>query len=189
MPFPIIHFFAGYSIYKLSAKSNSDPSWKLLVLCIVLANLADLDFLPGVLSGNALRFHRHSTHSLAACLFVGLFIGGLYWLFRKGSFLRSFLVSFAVYFSHVFLDFFSTDGVPLFWPLSSARFVSPVLLFFGGHSSLHRVHDFRSFFLFFLNPRTLHILFFEMFMVFFILTLVTVVQEYKMKLSLKKSMC
>lgn len=119
MPFPIIHSFAGYSIYQLPAKSNSDPSWKLLVLSIFLANLADLDFLPGVLSGNALRFHRHLTHSLAACL---------------------------------------------------------------------RVHDFRSFFLFFLNPRTLHILFFEMFTVFFILTLVTVVQEYKMKLGLKKSM-
>lgn len=119
MPFPIIHSFAGYSIYKLSAKSNSDPSWKLLVLSIFLANLADLDFLPGVLSGNALRFHHHSTHSLAACL---------------------------------------------------------------------RVHDFRSFFLFFLDLETLHMLFFEMFAVFLILTLVTVLEESKMKLSLKRSM-
>jgi hypothetical protein len=87
-----------------------------LVLCCVLANLPDLDFLASYLIiGDPRRLHGGVTHTLLFVL-VGMALG-----------------------SHLVLDFFAGQslgvadgwGVMLFYPFSESRLESPVKLLFG----------------------------------------------------------
>ena len=127
MPLPIVHSFAGYSIYRSSSKARESGGWKWAALAILLANLADFDYLPGAFVGQMGRFHRGISHSLGAAVFVGLFTGLLARVWKKDSFKESALFSFSAYVSHIFLDFFSMADsyMLLFWPLSSVRFNPP----------------------------------------------------------------
>ncbi|MCK4597681.1 metal-dependent hydrolase, partial [bacterium] len=55
------------------------------------------------------------------------------WL-GKGKLLRSFSITFGLYFGHVLLDCLIADtsppyGVQLLWPLSSRYIISPILIF------------------------------------------------------------
>ena len=188
MPLPVIHSFAGYSVYKLSTKSNSDQSWKLLVLSIFLANLADFDFVPGVLLGKATLFHRGLTHSLVAPFLVGLAFGAGTFLLKKTSFFKAFLASFVAYGSHVLLDFFTNYGVPLLWPFSSTKFHSPICLFIDGDASIHKVSSFKEFFLWFLSPHAIHVLCFEMTIVFSIWALTAFLYGFKEKARLQRTL-
>lgn len=179
MPLPVLHSFAGYSIYKLSKKNTSDENWKLVLLSIFLANLSDFDFLPGLVLGKSTLFHRGISHSLGASLIVGVFIGSFVWILKRQSFFKFFLLSSIIYFSHAVLDYFSGPGanILLFWPFSSVLFGSPVQVFMGGALSLHSVGNFTELLLWFLAPETMRILFFEMAVVFSILAFVTLFEE------------
>ena len=107
----------------------------MLALIVVIANLPDLDFLPGFLTGNPNQFHHHFlSHSLGGAILASALLAGCFSFFQKRSFLPLFAIFASVYFSHVLLDYFSTDtsqpyGVPMFWPFSQDYFISPVPLF------------------------------------------------------------
>ena len=118
----------------VARKNGGLPEHKwLLIGSVLLANLADLDFLPGLLLGDVRSFHHQATHSLAAVALVGLLVGGvsrrwklngLWWGFWAGS----------LYLSHLVLDFLVNDpsppfGVQLLWPFSESYFISPITLF------------------------------------------------------------
>lgn len=139
MPMPIAHGAAGMAIYLAFrprfASAGGVPrgtGWLLPAACLFLAVMPDLDFLPGLLRGQPNLYHQGVTHSLcvltAFCLSVFFLLNtrvrGLAPHFSRTRLLFCLL---AASLSHPVLDLFSLDtstpvGVPLFWPVNSARF-------------------------------------------------------------------
>ncbi len=109
--------------------------WGMIALFAFVANLPDLDFLPGFLTGNPNQFHHHFlSHSLGGSVLVGILFGGYFALRAGKPFLQYSLIFASVCFSHVVLDFFSADtsqpyGVPMFWPFSKEHIISSFPLF------------------------------------------------------------
>jgi membrane-bound metal-dependent hydrolase YbcI (DUF457 family) len=109
-----------------------------LVLLVLLANLADVDFLIGLgTEANAHALHRGFTHSLAAAVFVALAVSCVWRI--AGSFWRSAILCFSAYSSHLLIDLCSgaklgwnvtAPGIPLFWPWAK-EFRSPLVLVVG----------------------------------------------------------
>ena len=140
MPLPVAHSAAGLAVYlSVPYVKRNGLAWTkrcFLLFCLIfLANAPDLDFLPGMLIGQPNRFHHGASHSILSTLSIS---GGVWFICRKyfnelsGSYL--FLIIFISAFSHIFLDFFSSDsgfpyGIPLFWPFSHEYFMSPFPLF------------------------------------------------------------
>ena len=109
----------------------------MMITGIVVANLADIDFLPGFFVGNPNRFHHGGSHSIAAAVLVGACLAFLP-AFRKLGYGRAFLFFFGLYGSHILLDFFSVDtspprGLPIFWPISDQYFISGFSIFSDVH--------------------------------------------------------
>jgi inner membrane protein len=105
---------------------------KVIGLCLVAANAADLDFVPGLLIGDPDRFHHGVSHSLgfavlfALCCGCGRLLGP--------SFSKNVAIFLCLYLSHVASDYFSIDtsvpyGVPLFWPLTNDYYIAPFAFF------------------------------------------------------------
>ncbi|MBW1744928.1 MAG: metal-dependent hydrolase [Deltaproteobacteria bacterium] len=139
MPLPIAHSVAGLAGYFAFKKANPDSPPKqelfLLGLCMLLANLPDLDFIPGFLCGEPGRFHHGPSHSLV----VGLVGALIFYRFVRSrlkgiSKKRIFGCCLVSLLSHPILDYLSADtskpfGVPLFWPFDIGYYMSPVSLF------------------------------------------------------------
>lgn len=147
MASPVGHTLAGYLGYRLIPLRFSQPlSQKWAWGAVVLANLPDLDFLPGLLIGDAFAFHRRESHTLIAAIAVGSLVAlgvrsarrwqpptaqhlplrGLWWG----------LWAVAVYLGHLCLDLLMVDpkppfGLQLFWPFSDAFVVSPIAIIPG----------------------------------------------------------
>lgn len=134
MASPIGHGLVGLAAARLArGGAGRVPVWW-YALAVLLANLPDFDFLPGILLHDAGRFHRGASHSLAAAAVVGVIaallarrLGARAWRFGAGCA--------ALYASHLVVDFFSEDpvapvGQPLFWPLPQ-RVISPWTPFLG----------------------------------------------------------
>ena len=134
MPLPIAHSLAGFSLYFWGQELRFFENCYLTILFFVfIACLPDADFLPGYFLGNPNLYHTLWTHTLGAALIVTSFTA---WLFARkyGMFWRYFALLFALYYSHVVLDFFNNDtrfpyGIMAFWPLSSTFFMSPLPVF------------------------------------------------------------
>ncbi len=136
MPFPVVHAVAGYTVYQISKKQGDALNWKLALYCMVMGNFADLDFIPGLMIGQATRFHHGITHSFGFALIAGLAAAFLIKFFKKKDPLKAFLVTSVAYASHVFLDIVNGawKPMPVFWPLTNKTFF--------GHPSatLHEHH-------------------------------------------------
>jgi len=133
---PVAHTFAGFwtfllltSRLKVRLVTACRQYLPQLILLILLANLADVDFLFGI--------HRGFTHSLAVAVFVALAVGCMWRI--AGTFWRSAILYFLAYGSHLVIDLFtgaklgwnaSGAGVPLFWPWKR-EFSSPLILIVG----------------------------------------------------------
>ena len=144
MASPIAHTFAGFWTFLILAaqwKRWLAAQWRQWVpqlgVLILLANLPDLDFLPGWLDGDANQLHLSFTHSLTFAILISLALSSV-WRIAPG-FWRSALLYFTAYSSHLLIDFFSGIkigwtytgyGMPLFWPWSK-EFSSPLILTFG----------------------------------------------------------
>ena len=145
MASPVAHSFAGFwtfllltsrlRVRLLTACRQYLPQ---LILLVVLANLADVDFLFGIGSAakvNAL--HHGFTHSLAAAAFVALAVSCVWRI--AGTFWRSAALYFLAYSSHLVIDLCtgnrlgwnaSGSGIDLFWPWKK-EFSSPLILIVG----------------------------------------------------------
>ncbi len=109
-----------------------------LVLLVLLANLADADFLFGLGTvANANALHHGFTHSLAAAVFVAIAVSCV-WRIAAG-FWRSATLCFLAYSSHLLIDLCTGErlgwnatgyGIPLFWPWAK-EFRSPLILLLG----------------------------------------------------------
>lgn len=183
MPLPVLHSFAGYSIYKTAKKRESVLNWKWAILFIVLANAPDFDFLPGILSGDADRFHRGISHSLGAAVAVGLSIGFLYVVRSNLRTAKKIaLWSGFAYFSHALLDLLNgpVHSIPLFWPLSSAGFSVPIAFIpTGDAASMHQATGLRDFTFALLHPAFANQFFFELSVVFLIWSISTMLSVVK----------
>jgi inner membrane protein len=131
MPSPVGHTIAGLCGYTLIARDIA-PRYRrvFLFVSIAIANLPDIDILPGVFAGNLGRFHRQGTHSLVASLAIGLFVGLAVKRWKWSSF-RWGSWAFALYLSHILLDMLvgASRGVQFFWPFSAHYFILPISIF------------------------------------------------------------
>jgi len=135
MPTPVGHSLVGYALYLSLIRDKLKKGWKTILLVIFVSNLADIDYLPGLIVGYPNRYHHGLTHSLGFTLVIGALVALFYFCGHKQiRFFRLFLIFSIVYFSHIVLDFFAIDtsfpyGEPLFWPVTKEYFISPVSLF------------------------------------------------------------
>lgn len=130
MPSPIAHSLAGTISWMATGKTLRG-SW--LVLAVFVANLPDLDFLPGLLVQNANRFHHGITHSLGALVVVVAVVAAVA-RWRHSPVRPLVTLAALAYGSHLVLDMLAVDtrppfGIPLFWPLHGAYVLSPLPLF------------------------------------------------------------
>ncbi len=118
MPLPVLHSYAGYSLYKLDSK-NRVNSFTLILFSMFAANAADLDFIPGILIGKAGYFHHGASHSFGAAIIFGLISAIIFKAWKKFRFGDTFRFSSLTYASHVILDAATHPGekMPIFWPL------------------------------------------------------------------------
>jgi inner membrane protein len=131
MPSPIGHTLAGLSGYLLLRYQVSQP--KRIWLClssIAIANLPDIDFLPGLLQGQPWLYHRQATHSFCLAL---LFSWLLTWWAKPTGLPRRLirLWSAGLYCSHIVLDLLVIDrkppaGVQALWPFSNNYVLAPI---------------------------------------------------------------
>ena len=125
MPLPLLHSVAGYTIYKSSRPK--EPNWKLAASCMVLANVADLDFIPGILVGNPDLFHHSFTHSFTLAVIVGLVAAAAVKVWKKRGFFKTFLISFLAYSTHIILDLLlDANPLPIFWPLTPGQLTARI---------------------------------------------------------------
>lgn len=135
MATPIAHALTGLSLYLVFTKQPlRKKDWKRLLFAAFLASAADFDFIPGALFGDLNAFHRGVSHSIGGCFLISFVLGLA--LRNKSPFssVKLFFFLFAVYGSHLVIDFFTRDtwppcGAPFLWPFSSAYLKSPVDLF------------------------------------------------------------
>ena len=138
MPSPFAHTTAGYIIYRYykrmlpgeQARFINLPIQLLIIAAISL--LPDMDTLPGLILGDMERFHNNASHSLFVGLLAALILSVLFSRVYKSPMKVWFTVALISYELHVLMDYFTGGrGVMLFWPFTSARFNSPIELFFG----------------------------------------------------------
>jgi len=118
---PIGHTLAGCAVALACIPPQMPQAWEAWPWCLISANLADMDFSPGLLTGSPRAFHRGPSHSLIAAFAVAGIGASLWtesplpWLMRAGLILLA-------YGSHVGLDYFTPGrGVLLGWPISHRR--------------------------------------------------------------------
>ncbi|MBD3289337.1 hypothetical protein GF337_11090 [candidate division KSB1 bacterium] len=142
MPTPVGHSLAGYFVFSAIKKPERNFKWTELVAAVIIANLPDADFIPGMLAGNPNKFHHGITHSIGFAVIVGLLAGIVYFSIRKKHFFFYSAFFFLCYSSHLLLDYLGADtrapfGEQLFWPISQIYVMSPVSVF----SDVHKASD------------------------------------------------
>ena len=103
MPTTLAHAVVGLAANKAVPVRFFESTWAELATVAVLANLPDIDFLPGLLMGDPGRFHHGPTHTILAAVAAGLLVGLLWWRLR-GGFWRFAALGFLVYLSHLLAD-------------------------------------------------------------------------------------
>ncbi|MCG6872498.1 MAG: metal-dependent hydrolase [Gammaproteobacteria bacterium] len=135
MATPVGHGLLGLALSEFARRRGEMPNWHWLVFVVFAACAPDLDFLPGLLVGDANRYHQGVSHSLLAAVLFGAVSGLVAW--RLGASGRWWGVFAAwVYLSHLLLDLFTRDGrlpygIPLFWPISNTTYIAPLTPFGG----------------------------------------------------------
>lgn len=132
MPTTIAHTIAGFAAADVTGGRRGRGWWVTLLLALFLANLPDVDFLPGLLIGDARAFHRGPTHTLLAAVVVGI-VFALMAGRRDRRYVRAFIFAFAMYGSHLVLDAITPDtsglaGIQLFRPVSDVYVSAPIPL-------------------------------------------------------------
>jgi inner membrane protein len=128
------HALAGFAVGHLAGQRAPLPP-ALLPACALLAVAPDLDFLPGWIAGQPALYHQGASHSFAAAACAAVLAAAV--VARGGAgFARCLGWLFAAYVSHLVIDWLGSDGrpplgMPLFWPLSDATYLSPVAVLPG----------------------------------------------------------
>lgn len=133
MPSPLAHIASGVLIYRgVTGKLRIRERLGLFLTALVCALLPDLDALPGLWLGHMGNWHNQASHSLLLCLPVGLVAYLMARAFKADHPRRWPLAAVMGVTAHVFMDWATVGrGVMLFWPLTTERFQSPIVLFYG----------------------------------------------------------
>lgn len=132
MPFPIAHSLVCASLISLCNARLLLQKWTLLVLCIILGNLPDIDFFFVWFMHWDENWHRGFTHSVSFAVLIGIATAILISYLKKQKFSWRWAVLFILLIaSHGILDTLTTPkadvGVQLFWPFSRTRFATDFL--------------------------------------------------------------
>lgn len=134
MATPLGHSLAGFVVYKFFYPEDKKINWLRAISLILIANLPDLDFLPGFLAGSLNRNHHGIIHSLGFSLLAAAALGFVFQKWLKRNFLKSWGIIFLTLVFHLLIDFFTLDlsrpaGGKFLWPLSNNFFISklPIL--------------------------------------------------------------
>ena len=120
MSLPLGHLALGVTAYDCCADGVSVfRHWRTMVFVTILANLADIDMIIGlVLQGNGSVFHRGPTHSIAFVLLMSIIAANLWRILPQVPRI-GFNVCFIIILTHLLGDFvFSGGNVSFFWPLA-----------------------------------------------------------------------
>jgi membrane-bound metal-dependent hydrolase YbcI (DUF457 family) len=141
MPLPVGHALAGIGLQRLWPGMFFRKGWHDALFCMLLANLPDADFLPGLLVGRPNLYHHGAFHSLGAALAAALLAAGMVRLAGRRAkpaprrAWHAAAVAFILLTSHLLLDYFTIDhvppfGLPLLWPASGRYFIAarPIFL-------------------------------------------------------------
>lgn len=138
MASPLGHSLAScYFISPCARLSGREkPSLADALFMMVLASLPDLDVLAPPFGTDGL-FHRTVTHSFFFALWMGCVLALAQAAFVKGPLLKRAALYAAVIATHPLIDYFTvippyTGAMPLFWPLDSTFYASPVALLPSG---------------------------------------------------------
>ena len=99
------------------------------LVILLMANLPDIDYVPGVLMGEINAFHHWYTHTLGWIAVVSLAVWILWRKTHRAGW-SVFAVLFAALASHLAVDLFSADhsvpyGIMALWPFSDAHYKLP----------------------------------------------------------------
>lgn len=131
MPTSVAHILGGYAALEAGAAPKPRRGMFFLFLVLIVANLPDLDFLPGLLLGNEGLFHRGATHSILAAVVVAGALGAALGP-RFGGARTVAGWALMAYGSHLVLDLVVPDpsgrggGVALLWPILDAEIAAPI---------------------------------------------------------------
>ena len=138
MPTPLAH--SGFALaVALAASPGKMPALRSTVALIFLANAADLDFVPGILSGHPVAYHHGASHSFLFAAVMAALVTAM--VSRIEDVPRRFSAWAALAAaSHPVLDWVTGEpganvakyGVALFWP-SPGRYMSDTHLFGAYH--------------------------------------------------------
>lgn len=184
MSFPVMHSFAGYVVYKAGNPQQEKKSWALMLYCMLMANFADFDYIPGILTGAAAKFHRMHTHTLGAALFVAALAAGIIFLIRKQHVLKVFSLTFSSYLTHIMLDFWagtSNRGLLLFWPFSNQAYYSDTSLLYSGATPQHDHHGLVPFVQSMFSWEGISRMLYETVFIFFILSAVSLIRQIQQR--------
>lgn len=147
MPSPVGHSLIGLAIGmgffvpRQPVRDIARSAWSLrrpLLAAAALANAPDVDYLPGIVSGDLNAYHHFHTHTLG---WVVLVVAGV-WLvwrcFRPAAGGREFVFLFALLSSHLVADWFTADGrfpfgIMALWPVSGDFTIAPWPVFMRLH--------------------------------------------------------
>lgn len=149
MPSPVGHSLiglalgAGYLLPRQPIRDLLKSGWSLrwpLLGAAALANAPDLDYLPGILSGDLNAYHHYYTHTLGWVILVSVALWLVWRRFRPGAGVRAFVFLFVLLASHLVADWFTADGrmpygIMALWPFSEAFTMAPHPLFMRLHKA------------------------------------------------------
>lgn len=144
MPSPIAHLSLAVCIWPaLNRRLGAEPTpARRFLLVGTLATwlvLPDFDLLAGPIMGRELmHYHNQWSHSLLLAPLMAIPFSLICRAISLGPAWRFFGIGVLVYASHVLLDAVTWGrGVQALWPITDARFASPVPLFFGVRHSVN----------------------------------------------------
>ncbi len=140
MPSPIAHSISGYAITYLWSKNASSrlklPRHWLSFYGVFIAVMADLDFIPQILTGEP--YHHRFTHSITLAVGVALTAWAIAnYIYQHSRAFQLGLLTLIIYISHLALDLITHDssGIQLLWPFSTKFYQSSVAIFPSTHWS------------------------------------------------------
>ncbi|MDZ7291263.1 MAG: metal-dependent hydrolase [candidate division KSB1 bacterium] len=137
MPLPVAHSLMGYALSEATSVRLVKKKWWNVCAFVALANLPDIDYLPGFLMGQPNRFHHMLAHSFGFAALAGLLAGLIFWQLRRKAGPQEsgyeyrlwpyFLIVSIAVLSHCLLDLFTVDtsapqGMMLLWPLDRSYY-------------------------------------------------------------------
>ncbi|HMP73265.1 MAG TPA: metal-dependent hydrolase [Kiritimatiellia bacterium] len=144
MPSPLAHSLAGVALTTLwwmpakpAWRERWEAAWSLrgwFLLGIVVANLPDLDYLPGIFTGELNAYHQLHTHSIGWWAVTTLGLGFVVHALHPELGWKPMVWLGLVQGSHLAMDWMTEDrGVPpgfqALWPFSDRVVHSPVSVF------------------------------------------------------------